>query len=180
MTIFNEKEILNRAKETKSLNEYVDVQTKKYKKDISFAGLYIFWFDNSDKIIRTLKRNLQIKGPNRKTQSLSWDWNLDNEKICLYVGKSTDIKKRLGQHLLLKTNNLYPNTTSELYKKTTSCQFRSGFDYLYQKKNINIFSKINKRVHLSIIRENNFIRRFYMEDFLIGKLLPWFNIDSER
>ncbi len=99
----------------------------------------------------------------------------------MYVGKSYNLKKRLGLHLLLKTNNLYEKQSNYLNKKTTSCQLRSGFDYLYQsERNTDIFKALSKRINVSIIKETDFIKRFYMEDFLIGKLFPWFNVDSER
>lgn len=173
-------EILKQAQETKPISEYIDCKTGEYKGDISFAGVYIFWFGNSDKKIKELERNLKIKGPKGKEQNLTWNWNLDNEKICLYVGKSTNIKKRLGQHLCLKIDSLAPIEPNKLNKRTTGCQFRAGFDYLYQGKNVDIFERMNKRIHLAILPDEDFIRRFYIEDFLIGKLLPWFNLDSER
>lgn len=174
-------EILKRAQESKPITDYIDCKTKKYKEDVSFAGVYIFWFDNFNKYIKSLKRNLSVGGPNGTTQKCEWNWNLDDEKVCLYVGKATNIKKRLGQHLCLKTGHLYPKTTNYLNKITSACQFRAGFDYLYQdNKGINIFTEINSRIHLTILKEDDFIRRFYIEDFLIGRLLPWFNVDSER
>jgi len=166
----------------KPINEFVDIKERKYKIKDKMSGLYVFWFNNIDGCIGKLKTELVIHGPDNIEQEIIWNWNLDNNNVCLYVGKSTDIKKRIGLHLLLGTNKLYEdNTAKKIYKKNTSSQLRSGFEYLYLKENnVNIFEEMEKRLKLSIFEENKFERRFYIEDYLVGKLLPWFNVDSER
>jgi hypothetical protein len=179
--MINEDMLIQLSQKMEPISSFVDVYTKKYKRSFANPGIYIFWFDNHDKIIENLKRELEVDGPDRINQKLIWNWNLDSEKVCLYVGKSTNMQKRLGLHLLLGTKKLYPNATSRLLKKTTSCQLRSGFEYLYQNYHGgSIFDEIHKRLFYTIIREDDFVSRFYMEDLLVGKLLPWFNVDSER
>jgi hypothetical protein len=163
------------------ITEIIDLKNRKYITNLNFPGLYVFWFNNHDNAINNLKRNLIIKGPNGIDNNICWDWNLEKSSVCLYVGKSYNLQKRLGLHLLLKTPNLYETQSDYLNKKTTSCQLRSGFDYLLQSKsNIDIVKELSNRIDVSIIKEVDFIKRFYKEDLLIGSLLPWFNVDSER
>lgn len=164
----------------KQLKSYVDVNANKYNLPEA-CGIYTFWYDNSDGIISKLKRNPIISGPNGVKEKILWDWHLENRFICLYVGKTRNVKKRVGQHLLLKTENLYPEKSEIIYKKTTACQLRAGFDFLYQDKvNINLKLELFERINLSFVRIEDFRERFYVEDFLIGHFLPWFNLDSER
>jgi len=165
----------------KTLNTYVDLSKRKYSIGNEIHGIYGFWLNNHDGYVQTLNRNFYIKGPGNSDIFIKWDWNLSNEKICLYVGKSTDIKKRLSQHLMLGTEKLYEGKETFLLKKTTACQLRTGFDFLYlHQKTENIFKEMDQRLEFSFLKEEDFIKRFYLEDYLIGNLLPWFNVDSER
>ncbi|GHV96807.1 hypothetical protein AGMMS50293_31270 [Spirochaetia bacterium] len=167
----------------KPINFYVDMKNIKYK---NFSknenmGIYVFWYNNELNKIKELYRDLIIEGPNGSKENIQWDWNMDNKYLCLYVGKTRDFQKRISQHLLLKTENLKNIDGNKLNKKTTACQLRSGFDYLYSKNNdVNIKNELQKTIFLSLYYENDFIKRFYIEDYLIGKLKPWFNVDSER
>jgi len=175
-----EKKLINNKME---LNYFVNIIGKKYKNfdNLKSMGLYAFWYYNKNQKINKLYRNLEINGPAKKKKSVEWNWNLDNEYICLYIGKTTTLKNRISQHLLLNTSNLKNINGCQLNRKTTSCQLRSGFDYLYSKtENINIQNELMEHLYLSIYYEPNFINRFYLEDYLIGKLKPWFNVDSER
>ena len=175
-----ENELKNNKKE---INYYVDLISLKYKnfEQKNNSGIYIFWYFNKSKKLAELNRKLIINGPSNIEQNIEWNWNLDNEYVCLYIGKTRDIQKRISQHLLLKTDNLTNVNGCKLNKKTTSCQLRSGFDYLYSKnKNVYIKNELMEHLYLSIYYEENFINRFYIEDYLIGKFRPWFNVDSER
>jgi len=40
--------------------------------------------------------------------------------------------------------------------------------------------KVSEKIYLSFVEIKDFRERFYIEDYLIGHFLPWFNIDSER
>ena len=190
------------------------------------AAIYLFWYKNDDRRLQKLSRKVAIKGPRKGPQSgpqkykdmityppMTWDWNMKQDYVCLYVGKSTRLgckrtKKngkvsrlpgRLKQHLWpARPENIYlcrkhaqdiaierirykNNGGLIRYKPNTSCQFRSGFDFLYRKqpKTI-IFDEIRKRIYMTIHYEENFATRFYLEDYLIGMLQPWFNLDAER
>ena len=168
--------------ERREINYYVDCIKPKYKKiKKNGNGIYIFWYYNKTKKLHDLNRKLFIDGPKKEKQKIEWNWNLENEYVCLYVGKTRDMQKRISQHLLLDTDNLGSKNGSQLHKKTTACQLRSGFDYLYSKKeNVYIKNELMEHLYLSIYYEDDFTKRFYLEDYLIGKLRPWFNVDSER
>lgn len=180
--MWNEQEVIRAAQTTDNITSFVDLKNRRYtKNNLEFPGVYCFWLMNHDKTAKNLKRDVIIQGPNNCAQKIHWDWNLDEEMICLYVGKSTNIKHRLGLHLLLRTSNLYQEPMDSLNKITTSCQLRSGFDYLYQvQQNSNMIDVMSKRLMFSCFREDDFVKRFFIEDYLVGKLLPWFNVDSER
>lgn len=176
--MYYEKELLKMF----PIDNYLDLKKKKYKISNDIKCIYAIWYNNNDKRINELNRKVQIYGPKKKVETVVWDWNMDHENICLYIGKSNDLKKRLSQHLLLGTKSLYKKIEHRLYKKTTSCQVRSGFEYLYleKRKNVNLFDEMNKRLEVSFVEEESFLKRFYIEDYFIGKWRPWFNLDSER
>jgi len=161
--------------------ENIKMEYKHFDKN-NKKGIYVFWYYNKNNKIEELNRKLIIKGTKNVNKEIIWDWNLSDEYICLYVGKTENLKNRISQHMLLKTENLINKINDkQLYKKTTTCQLRSGFDYLYSKKNnINIMSEIKEHIYLSLYYEDDFVKRFFIEDYFIGKLRPWFNVDSER
>jgi hypothetical protein len=125
MSVFDINEIIRTLnKNRKPINFYVDIDNPKYsnfdpKKN---AGIYVFWYHNIDKKVEKLNRDLVITGPKNSVQNVEWDWNMDNEFLCLYIGEATDFQKRISKHLLLKTDKL---------KNINGGQLRSGFDYLY-------------------------------------------------
>lgn len=78
----------------------------------------------------------------------------------------------------------------KLYSPTTSCQFRSGIELL-------LIDELDEKLFWKTIEDNisysfyplnstdqktdtDMPSRFYLEDYLIGKLRPWFNLDCER
>ena len=185
------------------ITEYLN-HTNRITNIASEPAIYIFWYKNNSNTLKSLSRKLVMKGPSGKKHEpttwweAKWKWNMEQEYVCLYVGKSTDINRRLGEQLLLSTpENIYHKHAeyiSEKYSKhgdhskdmlakpkgNTSCQFRSGFDYLYRKEEIDIFTEIRERICITTDDENDFVTRFYLEDYLIGALRPWFNLDGER
>lgn len=121
--------------------------------------------------------------------------------VALYVGKSTNVLRRFGLHMKTKTEhenwrnsilNGKPYDSISHYKlhsPTTSCQFRSGMSLLClgTETNEEFLEIINKNIHFSYLpldnpnnRDEYVAHRFYLEDYLIGALRPWFNLDSER
>jgi len=147
-------------------------------------GLYAFWLTNNDGIVETLNRLLEIKGPGNELYPFTWDWNVNEKSILVYVGKTTTFKSRLAQHLKLKTFNWeVPEDKTSPYKSTTSCQLRSGIEHLLsgntQPTNLGL-DFIRERIQVSYIPLDGLGNRFFAEDLAIGKGKPWFNVDSER
>lgn len=144
-------------------------------------SIYAFWLDNSNKEAEVLHRIVKITGPNGSNEEITLDWNLDNDFILLYVGKTTNFKNRLKKHLLLGTQAWKHNAENYLNKKTSSCQLRAGVEHLI--KHSSIDSGIDfmlSNIRVSVIEMDGLIERFYAEDLAIGKGKPWFNVDSER
>jgi hypothetical protein len=179
------------------------------------AGLYAFWWIGDPAVLRSdeLVEFVGPAGDKGGTHKSCFTIRPENrlleiENTCLYVGKSTNIRARIRQHLLWSGNSdtflarkqadgsvsrteLYDKPVSTIYKKNTSCQFRAGMEYLYRhasKANPEIVRQmIRDHVRISYLpisdaadRRDAFKRRFYWEDLLIGVLQPWFNLDGER
>lgn len=138
-----------------------------------------------------------IKSKSKKYLKYSYEFTVDKNiydqfnMLPLYIGKSTNLDQRIQQHILNGTTD-YGRLVSEnelIYKKTTSCQLRSHLEYILCEDSRGRFRKPKERFSLAL--ENvrvqfykndicDFGERFYLEDELIGRLKPWFNIDSER
>jgi hypothetical protein len=147
-------------------------------------GLYAFWLLNDDDTVKDLERSLIIKGPGNKYYSFTWDWNINEKNILVYVGKTTTFRNRLSQHLMLKTFDwLVPDDKKSPYKRTTSCQLRSSIEHLLSGnlKSTNLgLDFIRERICVTFIPLEGIGNRFFAEDLAIGKGKPWFNVDSER
>lgn len=147
-------------------------------------GLYAFWLLNNNGDVQKFNRSLEIKGPSNKLFPFTWDWNVDEKYILVYVGKTTTFRSRLSQHLRLKTFNwVIPKNKTSPYKPTTSCQLRAGIEHLLAAKdqsNNRGLDFIKERIRVSYIPLDGLGNRFFAEDLAIGKGKPWFNVDSER
>lgn len=147
-------------------------------------GLYAFWLTNNDGIVEKLNRSLEIRGPGNKPYQFIWDWNVKEKNILLYVGKTTTFRSRLSQQLKLKTFTwVVPEDKTSPYKRTTSCQLRSGIEHLLSgniQPSILGLDFIRKRIQVTYIPLEGLGNRFFAEDLAIGKGKPWFNVDSER
>jgi len=150
------------------------------------SGVYVFWWIGNVNELKKLNRELIITGKNLKNDKkyikINWNWNLENEKVCLYVGKTTTILNRLKQHLYnyieyfewydnnwlnkikeIKKNNpkIEVNKLKQmLYKRNTSCQFRAGIEHLFKvekekDRNINIIQKIKQNIGFSYYLVND-------------------------
>lgn len=139
---------------------------------------------NNDGIAEKLNRSQEIKGPGNKPYPFTWDWNVNDKRILVYVGKTTTFKSRLSQHLKLKTFNwVVPEDKTSPYKSTTPCQLRSGIEHLLSAniRSTNLgLDFIRDRIRVSYIPLEGLGNRFFAEDLAIGKGKPWFNVDSER
>ena len=151
------------------------------------AGVYAFWWVGSKDKLMSSNRHIVLKGPKNLPVGVEFkDWWPD-ELIypCLYVGKSTNIKKRFCLHIKRKSfGRLHQSMPGNRKAKpnTTSCQLRFGIEH--------IFPKEEEPLHLiygsvgfsyqNDFPDNPIAERFFEEDRLIGIWRPWFNIDSER
>lgn len=150
-------------------------------------GVYAFWWISPKSDLMKANRHIVLKGPGERpvdVEFLDW-WPSDLAHPCLYVGKSTNIKKRFSLHI--KRDSIgrlhqIPKSNEKQRAVTTSCQLRYGIEHIFP----------NSQDPLQIIKDNvgfsyrtNFSKnaiaeRFYTEDLLIGTWKPWFNVDSER
>jgi hypothetical protein len=166
-----------------SLIQFGNGSSIKYDASLdSSEGIYAFWLDNPQGIVKNLNRKVCISGPNKKMEKMEWDWNLDEKNILLYVGKSTNIKKRISLHLKLGTIKWETESKDNtLAKQTTSCQLRAGIEHLIlNNPEFESFEFLNKYIGVTLVRISDFKNRFYAEDLAVGEGIPWFNVDSER
>jgi hypothetical protein len=168
----------------------------------TYQGIYAFWWKNEDKsVIHGANRKLSLKGRKigkkstysgpeihgHERHNICWNWGLEDDWICLYVGKSTHISNRIVKHLTrsVSSKDWYDNKGKKspelgfVYKINSECQFRAGIEHL------DLGEKgIKSNVYLSSVEisgvNDSVATRFYMEDLAIGVLKPWFNVDSER
>ena len=85
------------------------------------AGLYTFWWvGDRTELLRKMKENpYYLKGPHYSSKTIqemipvtfSEEWlkaaTQTDGALCLYVGKSTNIRQRVNGHLKLSVNNIW-------------------------------------------------------------------------
>ena len=151
------------------------------------AGVYAFWWIGNRDELLSANRHIVLKGPGQKLVDVEFKdwWPQELQFPCLYVGKSTNLKKRFSLHLKRgSTGRLHQIPLSNEKQKavTTSCQVRYGIEHVFNCHS-NPLDIINERVGFSFTTnfpEDAIAERFYTEDRLIGIWRPWFNVDSER
>ena len=174
-------------------------------------GIYALWWVGDTDVLKQLCRDVQLQGKvvNKKEKKqnidlegkpyhhhkIKWDWNMEQNPVCMYVGKTNDLQNRLKQHLELgkssekwytefnKNKKIIKPQKEEniLVKRTTACQIRAGIEHLFKNES-NYPSLLEKAQFFaySYSEETCFKERFYLEDLAVGYFRPWFNIDSER
>lgn len=151
------------------------------------AGVYAFWWLAPRIELMSSNRYIVLKGANEEPVDVEYrDWWPDDLNYpCLYVGKSTNIKKRFGLHIKRGSMGRLHETLPNNYKakpKTTSCQLRHGIEHIFPDEadplNL-IFNSVGFSFQTDF-DDNPIAERFFEEDLLIGLWRPWFNIDSER
>jgi hypothetical protein len=151
------------------------------------SGVYAFWWLADKQELLAGNRHIVLKGPNERPVDVEYQdwWPEELHHPCLYVGKSTNIKKRFSLHIKrMKKGRLHniPHTNEKQKPVTTSCQLRHGIEHVF-KDDPNPLDIIFKKVGFSYSTEfpaNAIAERFFTEDLLIGTWRPWFNVDSER
>jgi hypothetical protein len=185
---------------------------------IHVPGIYAFWWkNNSDEdrnLLSSLNREVFIKGkrekqltkeipPVHQIHKVSWNWNLEQDYVCLYVGKSSNIATRIQLHLgsrhnhdwylksgvgIYKEKRATKHNDGFLLKWDTACQFRAGMEHLLKTEVVKLRFEdvLQSRIYFSHFTDfgddshKAMTERFYAEDLAIGVLRPWFNVDSER
>lgn len=100
-------------------------------------GIYAFWWLGAKSELMASNRHIVLKGPNEKPVDVEYqDWWPKNLCYpCLYVGKSTNLKKRFGLHIkrgsIGRLHKTSPNN-KKTKPKTTSCQLRHGIEHIFQ------------------------------------------------
>lgn len=150
-------------------------------------GVYAFWWIGDRAELLESNRTVVLKGPNGVRVNVEYRdwWPKDLTYPCLYVGKSTNLRKRFGLHIKSKSYGRLHEPHAEHHKatpSTTSCQVRWGIEHIFPNEK-DPLSLIRKSVGFSYrndFTDNAIAERFFEEDKLVGALRPWFNIDSER
>lgn len=150
-------------------------------------GVYAFWWIADRAELMNSQRHIVLKGPGGSPVDVEFrDWW--PEKLvypCLYVGKSTNIKKRFSLNIKRGSPHrlhVIPTTHEKQKPVTTTCQLRYGIEHIFRDAQ-NPLKIIENKVGFSYSIEfgqNQIAERFFEEDKLIGLWKPWFNVDSER
>ena len=157
------------------------------------GGIYAFWWiGEKKKLAEALTScDYRLKGKQSEKELISvkftHEWidvaSIETKEICLYIGKSTNIKSRISKHIKLSTKDIWTKTgvsRKSGIKPNTESQLRIGLERIFNKS---IMNEIIDNIGISwIILEEyeNGINRFYLEDYFIGRYYPLFNIDIER
>jgi len=150
-------------------------------------GVYAFWWIGDRQQLLNANCQVILKGPGERPVEVEYrDWWPDDLLYpCLYVGKSTGIRKRFSQHLMRGSQGRLhiPHPKNIKAKpRTTSCQLRWGIEHIFPKEK-DPLSLISTSVGFSYrndFADNAIAERFFEEDRLVGTWRPWFNVDSER
>lgn len=150
-------------------------------------GVYAFWWVGQKADLMAANRHIVLKGPNERPVDVEYKdwWPRDLMYPCLYIGKSTNIRKRFSLHIKRgSTGRLHhPQEGNRKAKPiTTSCQLRFGIEHVfpYEKEPLGLIFRSVGFSCRTDFPENPIAERFYEEDRLVGIWRPWFNIDSER
>lgn len=176
------------------------------------GGVYVFWWTGDIDILKVgLESNsYYLKGPHSKKHDslikvdFSDDWlkaaSSDKGHVCLYVGKSTNLRDRIRSHIRPTTETIWKSGASDYWpdysgsdnkptgqvkfsfgkKPNTDSQLRIGLERIFRMQALGI---IRKYVGVSFIELNgdeHAINRFFIEDKTIADLYPLLNIDVER
>ncbi|MDB4542671.1 hypothetical protein N9241_00360 [bacterium] len=151
------------------------------------AGVYAFWWVGDKSTLLSSNRRIVLKGPGGRAVDVTYEdwWPKQLTYPCLYIGKSTNIKKRFSQHIKRRSlGRLHAPIKGNAKAKpaTTSCQLRFGIEHIFPLEAdplMIIYQNVGFSFNTSFA-ENAVAERFYEEDRLVGAWRPWFNIDSER
>ena len=150
-------------------------------------GVYAFWWMGSRADLMAGNRHIVLKGPGGCSVNVEYrDW-WPNELVypCLYVGKTTNVRRRFYEHLICRCRDRVHLALPENVKakpKTTSCQLRFGIEHVFpnEVEPLKVIFDCVGFSHHTEFPDNPIAERFFEEDLMVGRWRPWFNIDSER
>ncbi len=150
-------------------------------------GVYAFWWLAERNTLLGANRHIVLKGPGERPVDVEYRewWPSELVYPCLYVGKSTNIRRRFSLHIKRNCPGRLHVAHPKNHKakpNTTSCQLRWGIEHVFPDE-VNPLNVIFQSVGFSYNTEfsrNAIAERFFEEDRLVGTWRPWFNIDSER
>ena len=149
-------------------------------------GVYAFWWIGKRTMLKQSNREIILFGPGKSDVNIKYRnvWHKGLKYPCLYIGKTTNLRKRFGQHLMRGSNNRLHNIPSNNHKvqpRTSTCQLRYGIEHIFREEDKPL-ELILKNVGYSYKKyeQKDIAERFFHEVMLIGKYRPWFNVDSER
>jgi hypothetical protein len=179
--------------------------------DVHFQGPRI-----TEKFANSLPpdRVFEVQGTNKKKEPVTLYYYIHQGKfsydkvakvkspIPLYIGKTTSISRRVGEHILINKVNrscyLHFKNRKEkkarqhlhkgsnryrIIKRDSSSQLRAGLEYLFRGEDGDYaFERLKDSLGISYVSSSmeDFQSRFYLEELAIGTLRPWFNLDGER
>ncbi len=151
------------------------------------SGVYAFWWIADKSELMNSQRFIVLKGPGGRMIDVEYKdwWPKELFYPCLYVGKSTNIKKRFSLNIKRGSpHRLHEIPINHIKQKpvTTSCQLRYGIEHIFRDhhKPLEIIeTKVGFSYNTAFTQEQ-IAERFFEEDKLIGTWKPWFNVDSER
>jgi hypothetical protein len=150
-------------------------------------GVYAFWWIGDRSQLLGSNRRIVLKGPRKEpvlVEYRDW-WPKELHYPCLYVGKTTNVRKRFGLHIKRKCPGRLHESHPLNWKavpKTTSCQIRWGIEHIFpaEKDPLELILSSVGFSYRTDFSDNAIAERFFEEDRLVGAWRPWFNIDSER
>lgn len=150
-------------------------------------GVYAFWWIGAKAVLMAANRHIVLKGPGERPVDVEYRdwWPPELMHPCLYVGKSTNIKKRFSLHIMRGSHGrLHQTHTGNTKAKpcTTSCQLRFGIEHVFplEKNPLELIFRCVGFSYRTDFPDNAIAERFFEEDRLVGTWRPWFNVDSER
>ena len=147
------------------------------------AGVYAFWWIGKNQELLESNTVIQLTDQKEEGKVTYKNWQpRDLYYPCLYVGRSTNIRRRFSQHIVPNTKERLHRIPKDNKKQTlakTSCQLRYGIEHIF-KNDKNPMDIIDNKVGFSFCTISRTEDRFYKENLLIGTWKPWFNVNSER
>ena len=150
-------------------------------------GAYAFWWVTDKATLIESNRTVVLKGPSEFRVTVEYRdwWPAELTYPCLYVGKTTNIRKRFGLHIKRKSEGRLHAAHPEHHKaepNTTSCQLRWGIEHIFPNEPdpLRLISNSVGFSYRNDFSDNAIAERFFEEDRLVGTWRPWFNIGSER